>query len=91
MLVRGGAVLLVAGGAVYDATDYAAKHPGGERCIVAKRGTDVSFDMGMHTGPSLRLWERYRVAALGPCAASKTSAHGEGARRWPGADACAIC
>ena len=60
---------LVAGGYVYDATDYIAMHPGGDKSILKKCGgaCDCSEDLKFHSIKGQKLWKKYRIGKVRPC------------------------
>eukprot|EP00553_Chaetoceros_curvisetus_P011829 CAMPEP_0204638304 /NCGR_PEP_ID=MMETSP0717-20131115/39194_1 /ASSEMBLY_ACC=CAM_ASM_000666 /TAXON_ID=230516 /ORGANISM="Chaetoceros curvisetus" /LENGTH=218 /DNA_ID=CAMNT_0051658043 /DNA_START=29 /DNA_END=685 /DNA_ORIENTATION=- len=60
---------LLCGDVIYDATDFIAVHPGGERCILKKSGgaVDCSRDMTFHSSRAIKLWKDRRIGRLKPC------------------------
>ena len=66
---------LVAGGSVFDATEYLSQHPGGASAILRKAGgaMDCTEDMQFHSPSGRKMWQKYLVGELEPCAANKGS------------------
>ena len=60
---------LVAGGRIYDATQYVHRHPGGERSILKYAGgvKDCTEDMNFHSKNAIRLWKRFEIGILVKC------------------------
>jgi len=63
---------LVAGGYVYDATDYIKMHPGGETSILKKcgGGCDCTQDLLFHSVKGQQLWKKYKIGKVRPCCSS---------------------
>ena len=60
---------LVAGDRIYDATQYVARHPGGERSILKYAGgvKDCTEDMNFHSKNAVKLWKRFEIGILVKC------------------------
>ncbi|CAB9503122.1 Nitrate reductase [NADH] (Fragment) [Seminavis robusta] len=60
---------LVAGGYVYDVTDYIACHPGGKNSILKKCGgvADCMQDLQFHSNKGKKLWRKYRIGRVLNC------------------------
>eukprot|EP00540_Astrosyne_radiata_P014502 CAMPEP_0116824380 /NCGR_PEP_ID=MMETSP0418-20121206/1365_1 /TAXON_ID=1158023 /ORGANISM="Astrosyne radiata, Strain 13vi08-1A" /LENGTH=188 /DNA_ID=CAMNT_0004452745 /DNA_START=80 /DNA_END=646 /DNA_ORIENTATION=- len=58
---------LLMGDTIYDATSYVSIHPGGERSILRKCGTDCTVDFHFHSKQARRLWKDHKVGKLRPC------------------------
>lgn len=60
---------LVAGDAIYDATEYMGQHPGGTTSILKKAGglVDCTQDLYFHSKSGRQMWEKYKVGRLVPC------------------------
>jgi cytochrome b involved in lipid metabolism len=61
--------LLTANKLVYDIGDYikSGRHPGGERSLMKKLGTDVTRDFAMHSKAGKRMWKSLLIGKLVPC------------------------
>lgn len=61
--------LLTANKQVYDITGYirSERHPGGQRALLRKLGTDVAHDFAMHNKGGKRMWKSFVVGKLAPC------------------------
>jgi nitrate reductase (NAD(P)H) len=74
---------LVAGGYVYDVTEYlaTAAHPGGDMSILRKCGgkVDCSQDLQFHSPKGKQLWKRYKIGKVIPCGAK---AGQQGSQWW---------
>lgn len=64
---------LVVGDSIYDATEYMQHHPGGTTCILKKAGglVDCTEDLRFHSRTGRRVWQKYYVGKLIPCAESE--------------------
>lgn len=78
--VQAGRALIVSYGWVYDATEFAPKHPGSAEAILRKVGMDCSVDYDFHRRPAQRQWADLRVARLFRCP-----------RNGPEPTACVVC
>ena len=60
---------LVVGKDIYDATEYIARHPGGETSILKRAGgaRDCSVDFQFHSKRGQKLWREYLVGRLVDC------------------------
>lgn len=60
---------LVAGDAIFDATEYMAHHPGGVDAILRKAGgvVDCTEDLLFHSRSGRMMWQKYMVGKLVPC------------------------
>jgi hypothetical protein len=63
---------LVVGDKIYDATEYMHMHPGGETSILKKAGgaCDCTEDFRFHSRVGRKLWQKYFVGKVKPCAGS---------------------
>ena len=57
---------LAAHGAVYDVTLFLKRHPGGERVLLKRAGSDCSEDFDFHSAAGRRMWDRFRIGVLAP-------------------------
>lgn len=75
---------LVAQKVVYDVTAYvrSGKHPGANRSILRKAGTDVSEDHTMHSKFARKLWKTMAIGKLTKCDGSDAQTHGKGDKPW---------
>jgi cytochrome b involved in lipid metabolism len=76
---------LVAGDNVYDATEYLALHPGGERSILKKSGGvyDCTEDIHFHSKKGKLVWNKYRIGKIRKCPGPRgTAANGEDRQWW---------
>eukprot|EP00980_Cylindrotheca_fusiformis_P001995 scaffold443_cov125-Cylindrotheca_fusiformis.AAC.44 len=63
---------LLVGDKIYDATEYLHIHPGGKTSILRKAGGayDCSEDFRFHSKSGRRLWQKFFIGKLRPCAGS---------------------
>ena len=75
---------LVAQKKIYDVTAYvrSGKHPGANRAILRKAGTDVSEDLTMHSKAARKLWKTMAIGKLTKCDGSDAQTHGKGNKPW---------
>lgn len=78
---------MVAQKVVYDVTGYvrSGQHPGANRSILRKAGTDVSADHTMHSKAARKLWKTMAIGKLQKCAASDeggSKTRGKGNKPW---------
>ena len=52
---------LIAHGKVYDVTAFMSRHPGGDRAILRRAGTDATCDYDFHSSRAQKMWERFMI------------------------------
>jgi len=65
---RRGRAILAAAGEVYDATEFLREHPSGPAPILRAMGRDNTIDLDMHSSRAKKIWRRFHVGRLVPCA-----------------------
>jgi cytochrome b involved in lipid metabolism len=75
---------LVAGENVYDATEYLAMHPGGERSILKKSGgvCDCTEDIHFHSKKGKLVWNKYRIGKVRKCPGPRGASNGDDRQWW---------